>query len=796
MYPGQEFSPVTEITTDISATDTTIPVKNTSALPPAPNFATLSDGVHHETITYHTISDGILGEVERGKEGEVRSWATGTQISRLYTNSDHQAFINNIEQLDDEKANRDEMPNQGITRFNYTPDPIIWDEWQGPINEFYPFPSGLSAIDLRGNVSTLHEGIIYFVDTRSNPSRLFGFDISVNEFIWLGNCPTANMAGVRMAVYSGDVYFLGCNTAPQNRFWRFNISARQWTQLASHPLARAENASLAFIGKKLYVAGTAITPNSANVYDTDSDTWMTIVAPGVAIATNGSGIAYNDHFYIFHEQTAGHTRRYDPATDTWDGLASSPVTNIGSRAMLVGDNVFMVGATNGFRRYNIPSDTWTVLPNLVSPASTMNQGWAVSDSKRHLYMLFSGNSATLGTHGIFAYDTENPALGWELVSNITHATATGTPAVACDNSNRMLYFAVGNTSTTRIAAYSLDDKRWIPGRGLNVADHFQWASTLTYKDEVYFLGSSAAVHNQRFRKYNPKTTEWTQLPDLPWTMNMTALVWLGEDEFCALGGASTHFGVAKYSFEHGQWEALPNLPFAGTHVAATKIGNRLYAMQQTQAWFLDMETMQWQRDNHNAYARQDGSLHLPARAIAGSVSGTVQTTGNSSFGSSLTLSANNALVNPVITESLTNTAESIYYDNCIIASSSSSGNRLMWYDPESRRYFTTNALPVALGDARLFMVDDDIYLTAPSGNQGGIYKLNQGEMFRPGERVVLGEVIQGQTIYYETRNNNDLYLEIDGVRIPPGKSTAPESGYLTVGHERFVRNNYIRGWIK
>jgi len=104
MYPGIPFSPVTETSADISAADTSIPVKDVAAFPPAPNYATLSDGEKHETVVYRAVSNGMLRDVVRGQEGESRDWLAGAKIARFYTAKDQQAFIDNIGWLDGAKT--------------------------------------------------------------------------------------------------------------------------------------------------------------------------------------------------------------------------------------------------------------------------------------------------------------------------------------------------------------------------------------------------------------------------------------------------------------------------------------------------------------------------------------------------------------------------------------------------------------------------------------------------------------------------------------------------------------------
>ena len=108
MYPGIAYSPLTELTEPLSATDTVIRVVNASddVFPPAPNTAVLEHGASRETISYGGKDTNSLTFVTRATaQGETpRDWPAGTIIARVYTAGDQQAFIDNIHHLDNTKV--------------------------------------------------------------------------------------------------------------------------------------------------------------------------------------------------------------------------------------------------------------------------------------------------------------------------------------------------------------------------------------------------------------------------------------------------------------------------------------------------------------------------------------------------------------------------------------------------------------------------------------------------------------------------------------------------------------------
>lgn len=96
LYKGIAGSPITYLAADISANQTTISIADDSALPDAPNIATIGYGEQLETIKYETKSNGVLQNVTRGIEGTPRAWPAGTEVARFFTAYDHNAIIENF----------------------------------------------------------------------------------------------------------------------------------------------------------------------------------------------------------------------------------------------------------------------------------------------------------------------------------------------------------------------------------------------------------------------------------------------------------------------------------------------------------------------------------------------------------------------------------------------------------------------------------------------------------------------------------------------------------------------------
>ena len=93
LYPGIAFSPQAELTDNIGAADSIIPVSDVSAFPPAPNLATIGTDEEGETILYTAKTDAALSGCQRGVEGAARSWPAGEAIGRNFTAKDYNDLI-------------------------------------------------------------------------------------------------------------------------------------------------------------------------------------------------------------------------------------------------------------------------------------------------------------------------------------------------------------------------------------------------------------------------------------------------------------------------------------------------------------------------------------------------------------------------------------------------------------------------------------------------------------------------------------------------------------------------------
>lgn len=100
MYPGINNSPMTALDGDLSATATTIPIVAPSALPDAPNVATIGTGDDAELVLYTGKTSAALTGCTRGFNGTTaKAWNGGEYIYRAFTAYDYDTIRENLEEL-------------------------------------------------------------------------------------------------------------------------------------------------------------------------------------------------------------------------------------------------------------------------------------------------------------------------------------------------------------------------------------------------------------------------------------------------------------------------------------------------------------------------------------------------------------------------------------------------------------------------------------------------------------------------------------------------------------------------
>lgn len=122
MFPAMVNSVATTIMGGIGANDTVFYVIDDSRIPDPPNLLVIGENSALAETVKLTAKDGNKLTVIRGFQGAARVWEAGTTVSRNFTAYDHDAFKNNIEELDTSQTAHAAAPLPHVTsdgNFNY-----------------------------------------------------------------------------------------------------------------------------------------------------------------------------------------------------------------------------------------------------------------------------------------------------------------------------------------------------------------------------------------------------------------------------------------------------------------------------------------------------------------------------------------------------------------------------------------------------------------------------------------------------------------------------------------------------
>ena len=104
MYPAKNNSPQTTLAEDITSSATSMTLTDASVLPAAPNICVLGIDDTAEIISYTAIAGNVVSGIVRGiNDTTPKAWAAETIVARNFTAYDHEAFLYNLNDLDERK---------------------------------------------------------------------------------------------------------------------------------------------------------------------------------------------------------------------------------------------------------------------------------------------------------------------------------------------------------------------------------------------------------------------------------------------------------------------------------------------------------------------------------------------------------------------------------------------------------------------------------------------------------------------------------------------------------------------
>jgi len=649
------------------------------------------------------------------------------------------------------------------------------------------------------------DGILYVAGAATTPNQTYAYNPVLNQWSGaLGATGVAISANGVGAVYNNELYIFHANTAGHNQKYTPSPTWNAlgtWTAIAAPAVSNIGVRGACVIGTGIYLIGGS---NTARRYDTANNIWDALAnlpqsnGNGYAVTdgtdifianlagylgitkfdvsdtiltqdtastrslaipgfepNGGMGVIYNNELYAirYNNGSQGLMRKYNPATNVWTPLANTADTvdgNTNSWAMVIGSYIYVFGPTKICRRYTISSNTWA---DMAALATTMQYACAVSDGTNAYWI---GNTdANAGTYKINRVTASSPGTFTDF-ANPYRLPSNGATVCGIDTDTGKIYLfnaqalISGRPAQRQAASYHIPTGEWkVECVQAYTGENFTGATVWLHNGVFWFIGGG---RNNGVRTYNINTKVFTEYTasTLLWGdsgYNVAAAAPVNENTLIIFGGA-TESGkqAALFNLSTRAWTALPELPFTATYVSAQRIGDRIYAVTQTEVWILRLPDMSWVRDN----------------AVSG-----VSAIGRKN---------------------------SVYIDNCLVFAVA---NTLVSYDPERKKLWSTAITLNGLNSAYMLVYDGELY-AAGSGTANyplAICRIEQGEQLRPDAAdEVIGNVTAGQELYY-IRRNDAIFLELNSNELPEGLSVIPENGLLKVGYRRFTRNNFVRGWI-
>ena len=227
MYPAKNNRPSTVLTASLSSTGTTMTVDSAAVFPAAPNLAVIGTSDSAEIVLYTAINGNEL-TIVRGQNGTTPgSWSSGTSVARNFTAADHEAFRENILDLENRKLDSVNWGDIGGTLSEQTDLKTALDGKQATLTfDNSPTSGSSNPVKSGGVYDAFAKEIMYFtsqtVSTATNAQIMripaSGTNDKITTDTVVLDCVFASPANVTSDVtwqsYSGYVSFTGtCKSA-------------------------------------------------------------------------------------------------------------------------------------------------------------------------------------------------------------------------------------------------------------------------------------------------------------------------------------------------------------------------------------------------------------------------------------------------------------------------------------------------------------------------------------------------------------------------------------------------------
>jgi hypothetical protein len=401
-----------------------------------------------------------------------------------------------------------------------------WEEVEPGLNEalIQPAASALDPLPATEASALTTSGGCLFNDSWNNQS--------------LGDPPSpryqhgALWTGSLMLIWGGYSF----ETGWVNTGGRYDPATYSWSRISTVGAPYSGHLAV-WTGSRMIVWGG----DHGLIYDPLSDTWSatstwTGTSPTVAVWAGGKMVLWNP--------VADSGGRYNPASDSWEGVSPSPTGGMGGSSVIsTGDSMIAWGGQgqNTGARYDPATDTWTPLATLNAPAGRYSHSAVWTGSEMIIW------GGTSGTNLLVTGGRYNPATDTWLPTSTSNAPSVAGYRAEWAGGHMVIWKeTVPNQPPGIGARYNPATDSWASVSMVNAPSGFHDFTTVSAGDHMILWGGrlifgpfDTHIYSDSGGQYDPVTDTWTPTiaPLVPtgryahssvWTGNVM-VVWGGTD---------------------------------------------------------------------------------------------------------------------------------------------------------------------------------------------------------------------------------------------------------------------------
>jgi N-acetylneuraminic acid mutarotase len=302
-------------------------------------------------------------------------------------------------------------------------------------------------------------------------------------------------------------------------------------------------------------------------------TWSYIAS--LPTATGGPGVVLNGQFVIAGGFPSAGVQSYNPATNTWATLTSTPFAAAYSSAAVINGQLYVlggcvnsdcgIGETTQMNIYNPTNNSWTPGPPM--PVAVASAASAVVNG-----LLYVAGGQTYGYRSVATLQVYDPvANSWSTMAPAPMVLNGGGGAAI--NGNFYVFGGYeGSSPMTQALIYNPSNNTWTQGAAAMPAPTWESPAVVVMNGLAYVIGgSNSSGFTGAVQAYNPASDSWTSLSPLDSPRNLTSAGVVGGVVYIAGGEvASSWVATAEsfYQFPQGPQGVAGPIGPAGTPGAA------------------------------------------------------------------------------------------------------------------------------------------------------------------------------------------------------------------------------------